>query len=514
MPKHDTQAPGAGPSIRVMSAPAPPRPDSAAPADLGSDRLGSGTAGPRALRGSALRSASYVATIGLSLVSAPLLIRHLGIASFGRYTTVVALVTIVNGLTDAGLMNIALREWVARAGNDRDAVLRSLLGIRLELSAAGVALGVGFALVAGYTSVLVLGTLIAGVGMVLTALANLLSVPLQGELRFGWVSIIDVARQAVSVALIVVLVLAGAGLLPFFAVTVPAGLAMVLVAAWLVRGRMPLVPRFRGREWLPLVRDSLPYAAAIAVNTIYFRVTIVVMSLIASAQQTGYFATSFRVTEVLIGVPAFAIGVAFPILTHSAIVDRDRFAYATGRIVELASIAGVALVLAVVLSAPFVIRLLAGPAGAPAAPVLQLQGLALVGTFVSAASGYALLALHRHTALLISNGAALLANIALTLVLVPIDRARGAAIAAVIAETALGLSQLALLIHSRRTRIRMDSFPRVAIAGLAGASPLLWGGVGPVLRTFAGLLIYAIVITLVGRFPPELAHAFHRGQRN
>ncbi len=37
-------------------------------------------------------------------------------------------------------------------------------------------------------------------------------------------------------ALIVLLVVAGAGLLPFFAVTIPAGLATALVAAWLVRG--------------------------------------------------------------------------------------------------------------------------------------------------------------------------------------------------------------------------------------------------------------------------------------
>ena len=84
------------------------------------------------------RSAGYAATIGLSLMSAPLLIRHLGIAAFGRYTTVVSIVTIVNGLTDAGLVNITLREWTTRSGDDRRSVMRSLLGLRLELSASGV----------------------------------------------------------------------------------------------------------------------------------------------------------------------------------------------------------------------------------------------------------------------------------------------------------------------------------------------------------------------------------------
>ena len=65
-----------------------------------------------------------------------------------------------------------------------------------------------------------------------------------------------------------------------------------------------------------MIHDTFTSAAAIAVNTIYFRVTSLVMSLIASVVQTGYFATSFRVTEVLIGVPALAVA-GFPILSRA-----------------------------------------------------------------------------------------------------------------------------------------------------------------------------------------------------
>jgi O-antigen/teichoic acid export membrane protein len=273
---------------------------------------------------------------------------------------------------------------------------------------------------------------------------------------------------------------------------------------------MPLSPRLRDAERWPLLRDTLPYAAAIAVNTIYFRVTIVVMSLIASAQQTGYFATSFRVIEVLVGIPALAIGTAFPILTRAAGEDSDRFAHATERILELALIAGAGLMLAVVLGAPFVVDVLAGARGAPAAPVLQIQGLALVATFLAAATGYPLLSLRRHVALLIANGGALAANVVLTLVLVPIDHARGAAIAAVIAESCLAIGLLAMLLRAGRCRLRIASLAAVTIAGLAGAAPLLAAGVHPVLRALAGLAIYTAVLALLGRLPPELAHAFER----
>jgi len=479
------------------------------------DIVDSTAAGPAALRGSLLLGGSYMLTIALSLVSAPLLIRHLAIAGFGRYSTVIALVTILNGLTDAGLVNITLREWASRTGEDRRRLMQSLLGVRLMLSATGVIGGVGFAVIAGYGETLVIGTLVAGVGMIFQATANMLVVSLQGELRFGWASAISVLRQAVTTALIVALVIAGAGILPLLSVTIVAGLVSLALTAWVVRDRMPLVPSFHDPQWRPLVRDTLPYSAAIALNTLYLRVTIVVMSLIATADQTGYFATSFRVTEVLIGIPALAIGAAFPILSRSAHQDRDRFAYAAQRIFELATIAGVGLALVAILSAPFVIDVLAGSAGAPAASVLQIQALTLVATFLTTASGFVFLSLRRHVLLLVANIGALLANVALTFVLVPIAHARGAAIAAVIAESCLSLGLLLKLIRVPGVHIRLLSLLTVVGAGAVAAAPLLVDSVTPILRTIAGLAIYAAGLALLGRIPPEVRHIFQRspGQR-
>lgn len=384
--------------------------------------------------------------------------------------------------------------------------MQGLLGLRVTLSAGGLAAGVAFAAIAGYSGNMVLGTLIAGVGMMLQVIANVLTVALQGDLRFGWASIVDICRQSLATALIVALVLAGAGLLPFFAVAVPAGLTALVFTAVLVRGRMPIVPRFRGGGQLQLVRDTLPYAAAIAVNALYFRVTIIAMSLIATSLQLGYFATSFRVTEVLVGVPSLAVGAAFPVLSRAAKDDHARFAYATERIIELSLIAGAALALLVVLIAPFAIDVLAGAAGAPAAPVLQVQGLALVATFMSAATGYMLLALRRHAALLISNSAALVANVVLTLALVPVDQARGAAIAAAVAETCLAVAQIILVIRTGHFRLRPRSIGAVAIAAAVGAIPLALA-IPSLARTAAGLALFVAALTLLGRFPPEVSHA-------
>ena len=98
----------------------------------------------------------------------------------------------------------------------------------------------------------------------------------------------------------------------------------------LVRNDTTLRPSFDPRHWGSLLRDTVVFALAVAVNSLYFRVTLVIMTLLATAEETGYFAISFRVMEVLVSVPLLLIGAAFPIVARAARTDQQRFAFASG----------------------------------------------------------------------------------------------------------------------------------------------------------------------------------------
>lgn len=472
------------------------------------DLLDTADAGPAALRGGALRSAGYVAGLLMSLASAPLLIRHLGQADFGRYVAVLSIVTVVGGFTEAGLNTIALREYATLAPDARARTMADALGLRIALSASGIVFGVALSALAGYGSTLVLGTLLAGVGMLLQSTQTMLSVGLQGSLRFGLATVTDLIRQAVTVSLLVALVVAGGSVLSFLAVPIAAGVVGVGLTAVFVRGVMPLRPRFQTGTWWPLVRDTIPYAVAIALNAAYFRVAIVVMSITASELQTGYFSTSFRVVEVLIGVPALVIGAAFPILSRAVRDDRTRFAQATERLFELGILAGTLMAVGIGLGAGFATDVLGGADAAPAAEVLRIQGVAMVATFVAVACGYPLLSLRRNKEIMIANGAALLASVVLTLILVPSLQARGAAIAAVSAETALAVVTTVMLKRAEPDlRLPLGVIP-VALAAAAAAvgAGLLLGG-PEVVRAAVGGVVFLVVVALLGRFPPEVGHA-------
>jgi O-antigen/teichoic acid export membrane protein len=473
------------------------------------DILDTAAAGPTAIRGGVLRTAGFVGGLLLALASAPLLVRHLGDAEFGRYSAVLAVIMIVAGLTEGGVNTVALRELSATTDpGDRNRLMGDLLGLRLILSAVGVGVAVGFSVVAGYGGDLVLGTFLAGLGLVAAMTQTLVATVLQSRLRFGWAALIELARQAVSTGLIVVLVLAGSGVVAFLAIAIPAGLGSLAFTVLLVRGTITLRPAFHPRRWVPLLRDTAVFALAIAVNTLYFRITLVIMSLVATASETGHFAISFRVMEVLVAVPVLLIGGAFPIISRAA--RSERFDFSAGRTFELGVYAGALAAVCLVLSAPFAIEVLVGRSDHPSVVVLQIQSVAIIASFIAVATGYPLLGMRRHRETLIANCASLLVVVILALALTPEWGARGAAIAAVIADFTLAGANAVFLVRQGGPRLPLTSLGVALLAGLCGYVVGTFVGIHPLIEAAAGGAIFLAVLALLGRFPPEVREVLRR----
>lgn len=92
------------------------------------DLLDTPAAGAQAVRGAGLRVAGYAAGVAITVVSAAVLFRHLGVADAGRYVLVLSIVTLTTGMSDPGLLVIGTREAAVREAAERRAFLRDLLG--------------------------------------------------------------------------------------------------------------------------------------------------------------------------------------------------------------------------------------------------------------------------------------------------------------------------------------------------------------------------------------------------
>ena len=476
------------------------------------DLLSTPEAGARVIRGGVLRGGGYFVGILLGAATSVFLLRGLAVEDFGRYATVAALLGIVAIVTDAGLTAVGARELaLLPRGERRVELLGTLLGLRIVLTIVGVACAAVFASVAGYDRTMVWGTLLAGVGILLVNTQSTSMMPLAVELRLGAVTTFEVLRQALTLIGVAILALAGATLLPYFAVQAVVGAALLALTPRVVGGVRMLRPRLARRGAVRLLREALPLAIAIAMNVVYLRLLVIIVSLTESEQETGLYATSFRIFELLIGIPGLVLAVALPVLAVAGEHDVERLRYGLQRMTEVAAVFSLGLALATFALAAPVIRLLGGPAYDEAAPILRIQVWALVPLFIGQVAVLALISLRRQRVLAAANAFALALVVLLGLTLTPSFAGRGAAAAGAIAETALAVTLFIVLARSERSVVPRFTFlwrPLTALA--AGAAVLAIPGLGDVLQ--AGLVIgaFAVAALAVRAVPYEVLEALRR----
>lgn len=477
---------------------------------MAEDVLHTSEAGPKVIRGGALRFGGYAAGVLLGAVASVFLLRHLGVVEFGHYVTVMSLIAIVSGVTDAGLTVVGSRELAIRpAGPQRERLVANILAVRLLLTPVGVLLAAVFAIAVGYDERLVYGTLLAGAGIVLVNAQASMTLPLPVELKNGRVTIAELVKQAVTVFGIVALSLAGATLLPFFAVQILVGVVVLAITPLLLGRRGLIRPRVDRHELGPLIRQALPIAAAFVLGILYFRVLVIMTSLLSSERETGLFATSFRILELLVGIPLLLAGVVLPVAAAAASTDPRRFLYVMQRVTEAALLGAAGLAVVVAIGAEPVIVILGGEEYRAAGPILSIQAFALIGIFVSQAFTVGLLAARLQKEIAIASALGLASIFAFGLVLIPLFDAAGAAAAGVAADALLAALTLIALRRTAAGRdLRFGFVPRVAAAALAASALALVPGVPALALAAMAALVFVGVAYLLGAVPREIGDAF------
>jgi O-antigen/teichoic acid export membrane protein len=430
----------------------------------------------RVVRGGVLRVTAFGVVNVLGVVSSVVLLRYLGVSDFGRYGTVIALVSIATGLADAGLNMTGSRELaLLPLGDDRRRLLGALLGARLLLLLAAVLAALAFALLAGYDSAVVVGTALAGAGAVLVGMQSTLTLPLVVQLQNGLLSINEVLKQVILVAGVLALAAAGAALTPFFAVQLAVGVGALLAVPFLVdRGQLAW-PSLSREDLRHLAFAALPVALAAIITAFYIRALIVLASLLTSEYETGLFVTSSRVIEMIGGLALLIMGVILPVASVAARDDRGRLRYVLEHTTKLALVVGGLLALTMVVAARPIVVLLGGEDFADAAPVLRIQAPVVLTIFLVYAWITFLIADVRRRALVQCMLVGTSALFATGIILIAQFDAEGAAVAAVAADVVLAAVTLRAVRHAGDGEVGIERgyLARYAAALAAGGGSAL-----------------------------------------
>lgn len=262
-------------------------------------------------------------TISISILIVKILTNYLGLAGFGAYTTIYEFLAFFAIAADFGIFQIAVRE-ISLHPLEKIKIFGNILALRLifTVTAMAVALGAVFLIPAYEGTAIPLGVVIAALTTFLNLMFGTLSSILQVEMKMSRAVFAMVLGKIVTLAFMLFVVF-------FWLPTDPqTGFNQLLVAGVLgntlqllgvflaARKLVKISFRFDWVFWRLILRKTLPYGSAILLATIYFRIDVLLLSLMRDLTEVGIYGAAMRIFENILIISVFFLNSALPTLAQ------------------------------------------------------------------------------------------------------------------------------------------------------------------------------------------------------
>ena len=420
-------------------------------------------------------AALLVMRLGVPLLSTALMFvlsRTLGPEGVGRYTLAYTFLYFAGAVAPLGLQPVLTREGARnRDGLDGLLASASLVGL-----VASVLVTLGLAAIvwrSGYDAETRHAILLAALTIVPGTMAVLLESSLAAIQRMDHTLACALGDATVRVGGGVVALLAGFGLGGVMIAAALGRVVYVVQAAVLLRRhgvRLRIAVQRQTVE--KLLRLAPTFLLIAIVAAVYWRINIVMLSASEQLDSVGLYGAAWRLLELAMVLPQSLCLAVYPSMAALAKSDSRAVRDLGDSTIRILLLCSVPLALVVTAAAPWILRLLYGPAFAGAAPTLAILVWTIVPYSIVRYQAYALIAGDRQGGDLLLNtvmaGVTVLAN----LILIPRYGALGAAVATLGSIAVYALLQYEYLRRwapSLWTPIRMGRLlPRAVPGGRRG----------------------------------------------
>ncbi len=389
-------------------------------------------------------AASAVMLVALLMVAG----RLLPPAEYGKFSFALALATIVETLMDIGLGPITVRT-VARDREGAGALFRHILGLKLVWVVLGLTVLLVAAPLLRTDPAVIRACYLLGISSAIRS--YLLSVRglLQGLNRFDLEAVTVVADRGLLLGLGTLALLGGFGLYGLSLAFVVARLLMFVVVTLVVtRVAGSAAPTFDRAIWRELQAAALPLGFFMITLNLYTYIDTVILGLMRSDAETGWYAASYRVYEGLMYAPSVMAAVLTPRFSYLFVHDGDALRTLFRRSLGASAVLAIAVGGGGLLLARPMVTLLFGPGYEPAIAPLQVLAGGSLFVFCTWILHAAAISSNLDGRLVATTAVGLVTNVALNVAFIPRYGITGAAWATVVAE-AVTVTLLFVQVHRR-----------------------------------------------------------------
>ncbi len=398
-------------------------------------------------------------TAVLAVLVVKILSNYLEKSGYGDYGTIYEFLAFFGAIADLGLFTIAVREMSHR--KDKAKIFGVTITLRTILTTIAMALaGVVAFLIPKYTGTYIpKGVVIAAIATWFVILSGTVSTILQVRLKMQFQAIGLVLGKILTVVLILLItqfwypVATEQAFYLLIWAGVAGSLLTFLITAYFANKSEPVKFLYDKVFAKNLLKEALPFGLALILNTIYFRLDIVLFSLIlprsvdgvcesqfCADTEAGSYIVAVRILEVMIIVPLFFMNSVLPVLTRHIKQKTNRVSDTLNYSFYFLLSAGLSAGIGIFILARPIVQLIASDEFLTHGSVygsdtaLQFLMIAMFFTYLTSFLGFALIAFGYQIKLLWINLVAVLFNLFSNLWVIPIYGLRGAATTSVISE--------------------------------------------------------------------------------
>jgi O-antigen/teichoic acid export membrane protein len=391
-----------------------------------------------------ITAGSAVMLVALTMIAG----RWLPASEYGKFSFAIALATIVETLMDIGLGPVTVRT-VARDGEGAGTLFRHVLGLKIAWGALGLVALLIAAPIMRHDPTVIRACYLMGISSAIRSYVLSARGLLQGLNRFDLEAITVIADRGLLLLLGTLVLVAGFGLLGLSVAFVVARVLMfVVVTAIVNRVTGSAVPTYDRAVWIELQSAALPLGFFLITLTLYTYIDTVILGIMRTDAETGWYAASYRVYEGLMYAPSAFATVLTPRFSRMFVDDRAGLRSLFRR--SMIGSALMALLIGgggMILARPMLL-LFYGQAYEPAVPPLKVLAGGSIFVFCTWILHSAAIAANLDRRLVGTTAIGLVVNIALNIAFIPSRGITGAAWATVIAE-AVTVTLLYLQVHRR-----------------------------------------------------------------
>jgi len=332
-------------------------------------------------------------TIFFALIGFGLMTRYLGQEGFGYFTTIYAFLAIFGILVDLGLQ-MTTTKLISDPKENESLILSNALTIRLVTSIIFLSLAVLVGIFLPYPKIVKIGMAVAVIGFIAAALTSTLTSFFQKNLKMQQIAAAEVLAKIIYLILTIVVIRLDLGLLGILAAAILDSVLIFAFSLTFAKKIVKLKLSFDPKIWQKIFQTTWPIGLTIALNLIYFKGDIFIMSLIKTPEEVGLYGAPYKILEVLINIDYLFLGLILPLLaTAVALSDLNKLKIIIQSTFNFLIILVIPMIFGgYFLGVPLMV-LMAGPEFAVSGKIIKILFLATGAIFIAGLFGYVVVAL-------------------------------------------------------------------------------------------------------------------------